>query len=190
MMGLKGGWGKVSFPNRFPPNREKLVWWILMAYSIFIHCGWKNWDIIFVRRQHCLPRRFRITEERRSWKEKLLSVTERLWSKLTGILTFHCQLSSSQIHPRHSWNCWQPSCDWVSVLHSLVFCILPRLLSFLGHHYSRTLRHLCNATWLARQHSGVWNKNGIGHSLDHFPVCGEKWSGNETRRRLGEGPNF
>ena len=118
MMGSKCGWGLVLFPNHFWPHRERLVWW--MAYSIFIPCGCKNCDIMFVEMQDCLPQRFRIAKERRSWKEKLLSVTERLWSKLTGILTFHCQLSSSQIHPRHSWNCWQPSCDWVSVLPSLL----------------------------------------------------------------------
>ena len=51
-------------------------------------------------------------------------------------------------HPDHSWNSWRPSCDLVSVLRSLVSCTLPRLLSFLGRHYSRVLRHFRKATWL------------------------------------------
>ena len=43
-------------------------------------------------------------------------------------------------HPYCSRNSWQPSRWLVSVLHSLVSCILPRLLSFLGRHYSSGLR--------------------------------------------------
>ena len=105
---------------------------------------------------------------------------ERLWSNLTSIKTFHCQLSSSQTHPGHSRNSQQPSHDLVSVLCSLVSYILPQSLSFLGHHYSCVSRHLHNTTWLARQHSGVWNENGIGPSPDNFSLCGKKRPGNET----------
>ena len=71
-----------------------------------------------------------------------------------------------------------------SRLASLFSCIQPRLLSFLGCHYSRVLRHFRKATWLDRQHSGGGNKNGIGHSPDQFFPCGEKWSGNETRASI------
>ena len=89
--------------------------------------------------------------------------TYKLWSNLTGLQTFHCWLSNSQTHPDHSQSFWQPTHDLVSVLRSLVSCILPRLLSFLGCHYSHVLCQLCNATWMAHQHSSVWSKNGIGH---------------------------
>ena len=102
---------------------------------------------------------------------------ERLWSNLTSIKTFHCQLSSSQTHPGHSRNSQQPSHDLVSVLCSLVSCILAQSLSFLGHHYSSVLRHLHNTTWLARQHSGAWNENGIGPSPDNFSLRGKKGLG-------------
>ena len=101
-----------------------------------------------------------MAKERRSWKKKW----QRLWSNHTGIQSFHCRLSSSKTHPDWSWNSQQPSCDLVSVLHSLVSWILPRLLSF---HYSCVLYHLCNTTWLAHQHSCMWNENGIGRSPDH-----------------------
>ena len=40
----------------------------------------------------------------------------------------------------------KPSHDLVSVLHCLVSCIRPQLLSFLSHHYSQTLLNVCNAT--------------------------------------------
>ena len=50
----------------------------------------------------------------------------------------------------------------------LVSCILPRLLSFLGRHYSRVLRHFHKATWLDHQHSGGGNENGIGRSPPFF----------------------
>ena len=83
-------------------------------------------------------------------------------------------------HPDRSRNSWQPSHDLISVLHSFVTCILPRLLSFLGHHYSRVICHFRKATWLDRQHSGGGNENGIGRSPDQFFSCGEKWSGKET----------
>ena len=79
-------------------------------------------------------------------------------------------------------NSWQPSRDLVSVLHSLVSCTLSRLLSFLGRHYSRVLRHFRKATWLNCQHSSGGNENGIGRSPDQFFLCGEKWSGNETTK--------
>ena len=83
-------------------------------------------------------------------------------------------------HPDHSRNSWQTSRDLVSVLRSLVSCTLPWLLSFLGRHYSRVLRHFHKATWLDRQHSGGGNESGIGCSPDQLFPCGEKWSGNET----------
>ena len=80
-------------------------------------------------------------------------------------------------HPDHSWNSWHPSRDLVTVLRSLVSCTLPRLLSFLGRHYSRVLRHFCKATWLDHQHSSGGNKNGIGRSPDQFFPCGENGLG-------------
>ena len=84
-------------------------------------------------------------------------------------------------HPDCSQNSWQPSRALVSVLRSLVSCILPRLLSILSRHYSRVLRHFHKATWLDRQHSGGGNENRIGCSPDQFFPCGEKWHGKETR---------
>jgi len=102
-----------------------------------------------------------MAKERRSWKEKW----QRLWSNHTSIQSFHCRLSSSQTHPDCSWSSQQPSCDLVSVLHCLVSWMLPRSLSF---HYSCVfIHHLSNATWLAHQHSCMWNENGIGRSPDH-----------------------
>ena len=117
-----------------------------------------------------------IARERKSWKEKPLSATERLQSDLTGTQTFHCQFSSSQAHFNHSRNSWQPSCNPVSVLHSLVSCILSQSLSFLGCHYSFVLRNLCNATCLARCVKRAWNRP----FTRTFSLCGEKWFGNET----------
>ena len=69
-----------------------------------------------------------IAKERRSWKEKPLSTTEKLWSNLTGIQTFHYQLSNSQAHPDRLWNSWKLSLDLFPVPHSLVSCVLPRSL--------------------------------------------------------------
>jgi len=79
---------------------------------------------------------------------------------------------------------------WESRKKDLIVCIIYRLLSFLGRHYSRVLRHFRKATWLDRQHSGRGNNNGIGRSPDLFFPCGEKWSGNETRppEALGTDP--
>ena len=72
-----------------------------------------------------------IAKKRRSWKEKPLSATERLWS-------FYCWLSISQ---DHSWNSWQCSRDLVSVLRSIVYTasitqfawspLFPRIMSLM-----------------------------------------------------------
>ena len=124
-------------------------------------------------------------QERRSWKETPLLATERLWSNLTGIQTFHSRLTSSQHIPTvretpdSLLTSWFQSCIAYSLLHT------PWLLSFLGRHYSRVLRHFRKATWLDCQHSGGGNKNGIGRSPDQFFPCGEKWSGNETTPTRG-----
>ena len=126
-----------------------------------------------------------ITQKRRFWKAKPLSVTERLWSNLTDTQTFHCRLSSSETTSRLFTKLltaflrsgFSPAQPYP--LHTA------SITQFLGHYYSMyyvTQRH--NATRLARQHSGMWNENGIGHSPDHFSLCGEKWSGNETREWL------
>ena len=125
------------------------------------------------RCKDCLPRRFRSPRKEDPGKN-IFSATERLWSNLTGIQAFHCQLSSSQTHPDCSQNSWQPSWDPVSVLCSLVSCILPWLLSLRGCHYSRVLHHLCNTAWLTCQRSDVWKENGIGRLPDHFPLCGKR----------------
>ena len=73
-------------------------------------------------------------------------------------------------HPDRFQNSWQPSRALVSVLRSLVSCILPRLLSILSPRapYIILLRHFRKATWLDRQHSGGGNENGIGRSPDQF----------------------
>jgi len=84
----------------------------------------------------------------------------------------------------HGWQALntsrQSSCDLVSVLRSLVSYTLPRLLSFLGRHYSCVLWHFRKATWLDHQPSGRGNENVIGCSPDQIFPCGEIWSGSET----------
>ena len=71
-------------------------------------------------------------------------------------------------HPDRSRNSRQPSRYLISILHSLISCILPQSLSFLGRHYPRVIRHFHKATWLDCQHSGGGNKNGIGCAPDQF----------------------
>ena len=76
--GVKVWVGPSLVPKLFSTKQGKIGLVNINSIFHFIPCGCKNCDIMFVRRRHCLPRRFRITMERRSWKEKLLSVTETL----------------------------------------------------------------------------------------------------------------
>ena len=66
----------------------------------------------------------RETLEQPCWQSNCPFTVDKFWTQLD-----------------RSWNSWQPSRALVSVLRSVVSGTLPRLLSFLGRHYSRVLRH-------------------------------------------------
>ena len=71
---------------------------------------------------------------------------ERL-EQSTGIQIFLCPLSSFQTPSDHSQNFWRPSHALVSVLCSLVSCILPQLLSWLP--LFPCVRHTVQPDWPA-----------------------------------------
>jgi len=86
----------------------------------------------------CLPRRFRLPRKDPGKKNPW----QRDRDSGAILLAFKLSTASCQALKHPSWNSWQPSCDLVSVLHSLVSCILPQSISFLGRHYSRGLYYV------------------------------------------------
>ena len=111
---LKGHWKDtvvilVLFPDQlFLPRRGKNS--LVNSLFCFISCGCKNCDIKFVGMYYDIMQSVEllwdtvmpfylsfsevlITKER-SWKEKPLSASGRLWSKLITIQTFHCRFQA------------------------------------------------------------------------------------------------
>ena len=113
-----------------------------------------------------------IAKKRRSWKETPLSATERLWSNLTGIQTFHSRLTSSQHIPtvREAPDSllasWFQSCIVQS--RSPAYCLdcSAFLVAIIPMYYVTFAKQ---PGWTANIRGG--NKNG-------------KWSGNETTTQL------
>lgn len=128
------------------------------------HTITQSWDILlqrFLRGSNCQGNKIL---ERKPF-------SNRLWSNLIGI-----QVSTVNCEALKHAPTVQPFHDMVSVLCSLVSCILPWTLSFMV----TMLCHLCNALWVAHKYFGMCSTNRLGRSPDHFSPCGEKWFVNKT----------